>query len=216
MEYRLLSFIEEQVEDAHVGQEAVLLLIYPVIPLGSELCVWERLLRANGITEIHEFIAFPISAIELAFPSAAERCFFTLLREVLIRHLYVRSDVEKLYHLLHDLHVEVEEELVLLLIERADVVLVILEEGALAVCREERIPMHVAPIGMIRDTDILHRHRRIVIRRDGESQRTIGGGYDHAIAISLLDETLMALYQALIVAMEFLIPLHRTEIGGRK
>ena len=89
-------------------------------------------------------------AIELAFLSVAELCFrrrfggfairrasviapIALLREVLVGNQNLRTDVEEFYHLLGCLHVEIEEELVFLLVEGADVVLVILEERALAV-----------------------------------------------------------------------------------
>lgn len=52
MEYRLIALIEEEVEDAHIGQEAVLLLIYLVVSLGIEFRIRKGLLRTNGITEI--------------------------------------------------------------------------------------------------------------------------------------------------------------------
>mgnify|MGYP004670897339 CR=1 FL=1 len=113
-------------------------------------------------------------AIELASPSVAELYFrrrfsgftirrasviapFALLREVFVSDAYLRADVEELYHFLCCLHVEIEEELVFLLEEGADVVLVILEEGALAIGGEERIPVDVAPVGVVGDADILHR-----------------------------------------------------------
>lgn len=198
MEYRLIALIEEEVEDAHIGQEAVLLLIHLIISLRCEIGVRKRLLRTNRITEVHDIKVLSV------------------LREVLIRHLHVRTNVEELYQLLHDFHVEVEEEIVFLLIERADVVLVILEERTLAVCREEGIPMHVSPVGMVGDTDVLHRHRRVVVGGDGEGERSIRSGDNHTVAIRLLDEALMTLYQALVVAVQLLIPLHRTKIAGRK
>ena len=53
MEYRLIALIEEEVEDAHIGQEAVLLLIHLIVSLRSELGIGERLLRTNDITEIN-------------------------------------------------------------------------------------------------------------------------------------------------------------------
>ena len=128
----------------------------------------------------------------------------------------MRTNVEELYHLLRNLHVEIEEEVVFLLIERTDVVLVILEERTLTVCREKRIPMDMTPVGMVGDTNVLHRHRRIMIGGDGEGERTIGRGNHHAITVRLLDEALMTLYQALVVAVQLLIPLHRTKICGRE
>lgn len=52
MEYRLVALVEEEVEDAHVGQKAVLLLVDLVIASGGELGVWERMLGADGLAEI--------------------------------------------------------------------------------------------------------------------------------------------------------------------
>ena len=75
--------------------------------------------------------------------------------------------------------------------------------------------MHVAPVGMVGNANILHRQRSAVIGRNGEGKRTIGGRNDHTVAVSLLDKALMALYQALLIAVQLLIPLHRTEIRGR-
>ena len=171
--------------------------------------------------------------IELAFPSAAELCFrrrfggFAIrrasviapfaLQEVFGSDAYLRTDVEELYHLLCSLHVEIEEELVFLLVEGADVVLIILEEGALAIGGEKRIPVDVTPVGVVGDADVLHRQGDVVIGGDGERERTVGGRDDHTVAIGLLDKALVALYQAFIVAVQLLIPLDGTEIcGGKK
>ena len=83
--------------------------------------------------------------------------FFTL--NVLFGNRNPGTDVEEFYHLLCSLHVEIEEELVFLLVERADVVLIILEERALAIGGKERIPVDVAPVGVVGDADVLHRQR---------------------------------------------------------
>ena len=61
-----------------------------------------------------------------------------------------------------------------------------------------------------------HRHRRVLVGGDGEGVRSIRLGDNHTVAIRLLDEALMTLYQALVVAVQLLIPLHRTKIAGRK
>ena len=77
--------------------------------------------------------------------------------------------------------------------------------------------MDVAPVGVVGDADVLHRQRCVVVRWDGERERTIGGRDDHTVAIGLLDKALVALYQAFIVAVQLLIPLDGTEIcGGKK
>lgn len=139
--------------------------------------------------------------------------FFT--QNIFIGNRNLRANVQKLYHLLSNLHIEIEEEFVFLLIEGADVVLVIFKERALAVGGEERIPVDVAPVGVVGNADVFHRQRCVVVRWDGERERAIGGGNNHTVAIGLLDKALMALYQALVVAVQLLIPLDGTEICGR-
>lgn len=52
MEYRLIAFIEKEVENAHVGLETKLLPIDLIILVGSEFCVMEWLLGTDCITEI--------------------------------------------------------------------------------------------------------------------------------------------------------------------
>ena len=42
IEYRLVAFIEKQVENAHVGQETMLLLIHLIIALRNEICIRKR------------------------------------------------------------------------------------------------------------------------------------------------------------------------------
>ena len=172
-----------------------------VITLRLEFGVWEGFLRANRIAEILDFILF--------FQ------FFTLNIGFGDRNL--RADVEELYHLRGCLHVEIEEELVFLLVEGADVVLIILEERALAIGGEKRIPVDVAPVGVVGDADVLHRQGDVVIGGDGERERTVGGRDEHTVAIGLLDKALVALYQAFIVAVQLLVPLDGAEIcGGKK
>ena len=178
----------------------MLLFIDLIIALGSEFSVRKRLLWANSIAEILDFILF--------FQ------FFTLNIGFGDRNL--RTDVEELYHLLCSFHVEIEEEFVFLFEEGADVVLIIFKERALAVGGEERIPVDVAPVGVVGDADGLHRQRWVVVRWDGEREGAVGGWDDHTVAIGLLDKALVALYQAFIVAVQLLIPLDGTEICGRK
>ena len=77
--------------------------------------------------------------------------------------------------------------------------------------------MHVAPVGVVGDADVLHRQGDVVIGGNGEREGTVGGRDDHTVAIGLLDKALVALYQAFIVAVQLLIPLDGAEIcGGKK
>jgi hypothetical protein len=178
----------------------VFLPVNLVIALRLEFGVRKRFLGANRIAEILDFILF--------FQ------FFTLNIGFGDRNL--RTDVEELYHLRSCLHVEIEEELVFLLVEGADVVLIILEERALAIGGKERIPVDVAPVGVVGDADVLHRQGDVVIGGDGERKRAVGGRDEHAVTIGLLDKALVALYQAFIVAVQLLVPLDGAEICGRK
>ena len=74
--------------------------------------------------------------------------------------------------------------------------------------------MNMAPVGVVGDADVFHRQRCIVVRGDGEREGAVGGWDEHAVAISLLDKALVALYQALVVAVQLLVPLNGAEIGG--
>ena len=74
--------------------------------------------------------------------------------------------------------------------------------------------MNMAPVGVVGDADVFHRQRCVVVRGDGEGEGAVGGWDEHAVAISLLDKALVAFYQALVVAVQLLIPLNGAEIGG--
>jgi hypothetical protein len=76
--------------------------------------------------------------------------------------------------------------------------------------------VHVAPVGVVGDADVLHRQRDVVIGGDGEREGAVGGRDDHTVTIGLLDKALVALYQAFIVAVQLLVPLDGAEICGRK
>ena len=76
--------------------------------------------------------------------------------------------------------------------------------------------MYMAPVGVVGDANVFHRQRCVVVRGDGEGEGAVGGWDEHAVAISLLDKALVALYQAFIVAVQLLVPLDGAEICGRK
>lgn len=50
--------------------------------------------------------------------------------------------------------------------------------------------------------------------RHGERLHTLCGGNQATVAVGLLRKGLVLLYQHLVVAMEFLVPLDGAEIGG--
>jgi hypothetical protein len=114
--------------------------------------------------------------------------------------------------------VEVEEKLPLSLEERAQVVGQELEEGALAIGREQGVPVLVPPVAVVAQADVFHGAFQAVVLRDGQRQRlqAVGGGDDTAVAVGLLHEIVMSLDEAAVITVELLVPLHRTEISGRE
>jgi hypothetical protein len=72
--------------------------------------------------------------------------------------------------------------------------------------------MQMTPVAMITDTEILDAFCRL-LHRNRQSLDTIGGGYETTVTIGLLLETLPLFYDHMFSPMQFLIPLHRTEIG---
>lgn len=129
-----------------------------------------------------------------------------------VRKLYVKQLAE----LFHCFHIEVEEILPPLFEKRTKVVLVVFEERTLTIGRQEGIPMDMSPVTMVADAHIFHRTFYAVklIYGNGKRLRTIGRGYNTAVTVGLLDEVIVPFYQAGFVAVELLIPLDRTEIGG--
>lgn len=61
--------------------------------------------------------------------------------------------------------------------------------------------MHMTPVGVVGNSYILHQHRCVVCGRDSESLQTIGGGYNHTVAIGLLDKVFVTLYEACLTAL---------------
>ena len=129
----------------------------------------------------------------------------------------MRSYVEQFTHLLANLHVVVVEELPLALEKRADVVGVVVEKRRLTVCTEQRMPMDMPPVTVVADAyvpDLLrpggsfHRH--------SQRLRTVGSGNHTAVAVGLLAKSVASLDENTVVAVQFLIPLHRPEVGCTK
>ena len=146
-------------------------------------------------------------------------------------------NVEQLANLLADGFVEVEEIVPALFEERTQVVLIIHEEGRVAVGRLQGVPMEVAPVAVVADASSPHLPPptgggglRLICGRnlpqlgeagggfygDGQCLRTLCSGDDTAVAVGLLLERLIALYPHLVGTVEFLVPLDGSEVGGRK
>lgn len=123
IENSFITHVEEQVEDAQVGQEAMLRLIDLIVRFRQEGVVCERLLRSDGFAIVDE--------------GGNGRGLFggRQLGTVLLGQLNVGMYVQQFTHLLHDRQVEVEESIPLPLFkEWAQVVFIIVEERTLAVC----------------------------------------------------------------------------------
>ena len=198
-EYPLRPHVEKQVEDAEVGLETMLALIHLIITARHELPVRQGVFGGYDVAEIGHSTGIP-------HPYKIIRGLY-----VVLRGLYVRTNVEQFAHLPTDVHVEVIEIRPLALEERPHVIGIILKERRLTVRTHQSMPMLVTPVGMVADTDVPD-IRSLAYHRHGERLQPVGGGNDTTVAESLLHETLMLLHHRRVVATEFLIPLYLTEI----
>ena len=185
---------EEQVQDAEVGQKAVLLPEDLPIGARAESGVGLRMLGADDVAVVAQSLGAGV-----------------VRRGVAHRGL----DVHQLADLLPDGLVEVDQILVLLLEEGTDVVGVVLEEGAFAVGALQGVPVDPPPLVVVADAQVaglclfggvLHRH--------GQRLRPVGGGDDSPVAVGLLLVGVALLYQCGVSPIELLVPLDGAEIGG--
>ena len=63
-------------------------------------------------------------------------------------------DIQEFAHFLCDGHVEIKEVFPVVIIERLQVVHVVIKEGAIAIGAHQSIPMQVAPVAMVTNADI--------------------------------------------------------------
>ena len=73
--------------------------------------------------------------------------------------------------------------------------------------------MEMAPVPMVADTQILDQRCLTPDNRDCQCLNTLCCRYKTAVAIGLFLETLPSFYLYIFSPMQFLIPLHRAEIG---
>lgn len=173
----------------------MLLLKYLIILRGTEsvvLFVWY--LWRNQIAEILRFIA--------VFP-------------IFISWCQSYSQADEATHQFGELHVEIVKERYLLLIEWPEVILVILEEGGVTIGRFQGIPMPMAPVPMIADTDVTHQTLAPCgfLGRDSECQKAIGISNQAAVAVGLLAVTVMCLNVCYICAAQLAVVLHWGQVG---
>ena len=210
VEDTLVAHVEQQVEDAEIGKEAVLLLIDLPIRFRLEGWVWLRMLGTDGIAEVGKERNLPLPLSKGGVLGCRNRKVVCWGEEGL-SELDVGMDVEKFAHLAGDVEIEVEEVFPMVFEKGADVVDVVVEERAVAVGTAERIPVFRAPFAVIADERLTV---GIAVNGNRQRLRSLRGGDDAAVAIGLFDEVIAVFQQHAVVAMQLLIPLHGTELSG--
>ena len=190
------SHVEQQVENAEVGQEAGLLLIHLVIAVRHEVGIGCGMLGIDSRSEVGEWCRLEGWRDEIGCQSDR------------------RMNVDEFAHFYADGLVEIEQKRPSLLKERAQVIGIVFKERGVAVGRLQGLPVHVAPVAVVADECILH--AMTILERDwhGEGLHPLGGGNETAVAEGLFGKGLVLFYQHLIIAIKLLIPLHRTKISG--
>ena len=135
-EQALRPHVEKQVYDAEIGQETKTLLKHLVIGDGAEGRILRTVLflGVNTLTEV----------VWLVFRSHV----------VGGRPLYVRCEVNETAYQAAKCFIEVRQKFVLLLVEGAEVIFVIFEEGSVVVGRLQCVPMQVTPVAVVGNADV--------------------------------------------------------------
>ena len=126
----------------------------------------------------------------------------------------VGMDVEQAAHHSHDLLIEIQQKSPPPLEKRSQVVRIELKEGGVAIGTAQGIPMKVPPVAVVADPHVADVGRTIVDDRYGERLHPLRRSDEASVAVGLFHEMVMALQPHLTIPVQFLIPLHRTEIGG--
>lgn len=198
IEDAFIALVHQQVEDAQVGKKTLLRTKDLVVSLGLELRVGQGMLGADGIAEV-------VDALGCTF----------FRGEVGGGGLYLWLDVEQLAHQCGDVVVEVDEELPPALEEGREVVGIELEEGRLTIGTADSIPVQVSPVAVVADAYVAGEPASGIVRHGyGECLYAVCGGDAASVAVSLFHKTVVLLHPHLSVSVEFLVPLHRSEIGG--
>ena len=100
----------------------------------------------------------------------------------------MRIEIDKAADGLAQGFVIVQQELELLLVERSKVFLVVFKERAHVVGRDQSIPVELAPVPVVGDTDVFCQALDIVWfdDRNGERERTVRRSDDATVAVGLL------------------------------
>ena len=136
-------------------------------------------------------------------------------RAILRRSFYQWMNINQLAHQSTDFLIEIPKERELFLVKHPKIIGIILKERTVTIVRNQRIPMHVPPIAMIRNTHILHWtfQRFTLFCRNGQYQRAIGSGNHTTVTIRLLYIIVITLDTCFVCRIEFGIIFHRSQVG---
>ena len=196
-EQALWPHVEQQVGNAEVWDEAMLLPEHLVVrPCGEVRVLAEIFLGVDAFAEV----GLPrFGGLFIAVGPAN-----------------VGLQVYQLAHRVAKGFVEIIEERVFLFVERAQVVLVIVEVRAGPVSRLQGCPVQVPPPPVVGDTDVFHEAfgRGRLFRGDGQGLRAFCRGDDAAVAVRLLGVMVMLFHIDMRVFVQFGVVLHWREVGG--
>lgn len=196
----LRSHVEQQVNDAQVGQETQFLLKYLIVGLWREVGVFqsEILFGVDAFAEV----CLICGELGPVFGGAFQF------------GLYVEQGADEAA----EFFVEVYQELISLLVEGAEVIFVVFKKGCMVVCRFDGVPVQVSPVAVVGDADVLHgAFQRVRLHGgDGECQFAVWCGDGAAVAVGLFHVVVVLLNEYFVVCQQLGIVLYGGQIGGGK
>ena len=193
------THIEQEVENAEIGEETSLGRKDLIVGLGREERIGLRTLGHDGIAIIDNIV---IQQVAL---------------DILLCQRDGRTHVEQGAYYGTNLHVEVEKEVVATIEERVKVVGIVFEERRLAISSLQRIPMELTPAPVVADAQVSYGTAVEVdalraLDGHGECLRSVGCCNDAAVAEGLLGVVLARLYKHSVGGVQLLVPLYWSEI----
>ena len=210
------AHVEQQVEHAEVGPEAVAAGEDLIVGPRLEGRVGQRVLGVDGVAVVVGHRAAGLGPGQRGRGAVARgrawRHGGAVGRGVADGGVYV----EQAAHRFADGLVEVAQVLPAALEEGAQVVGVILEEGRLAVGRHQGVPVQMAPVAVVADAHVAREQALPAVGAlHGHCERlqAVGRGYYASVAVGLLTVGVAALYEHAVVAAQLLVPLHGAEVS---
>ena len=197
-EEALGSHVEEEVDDAEVGTEAP--AVGKDLPVGGGT---ERGVVGVGVLGV-DALAVVVGGTGLTGP-------------VVGGGHEAGMDVDETAAEFDEAEIEIEEEREALLVEGAEGILIVEEEGGAGIGCREGVPVDAAPVAVVADTDILHQALGAIglLRRHGERQHTVATADETAVAVGLLHVVVPLLHLHLLAVggKEFGKVMHGGQIG---